>query len=92
VKFHPSPRRTSAHWKCPTSCPERATATQPISIATPARITLRTPKRWISEPVKKLGANIAITCPAITVAAAEYGCPQNPIASGVAVMRSVITP
>ena len=39
-------------------------------IATPVPITRSTPKRAMSEPVTKEGANIAITCAVITPAAA----------------------
>src|SRR5258706_453632 len=46
----------------------------------------------MSEPVKNDGPNMPMTCQPITVAAAEYGCPQIPMASGVAVIKKLITP
>ena len=45
-------------------------ATQANIATTPASITLSTPKRWMSEPVKNDGPNIATTCAVITLAAA----------------------
>ncbi len=71
MKFQPTPRSTSAHQKSMTSCPERPTATHASWQATPTAITRTTPKRLMSEPVKKDGANIATTCAAITPAEAE---------------------
>ena len=37
--------------------------------ATPVSIIFNTPKRWISEPVKNDGANMAMTCAEMTLAA-----------------------
>ena len=92
MKFQPTPSSTSDHQKCVTSCPESAMPTQANIIATPAIITFSTPKRWMSEPVKNDGPNIAITCAEITLAAAAYGWPQKPMASGVEVISRFITP
>ena len=64
---------------------------QAKSSATPAIMTRSTPKRAISEPVTNDGANIATACAAMTLAAAEYGWPQKPIASGVATIRRFMT-
>ena len=53
--------------------PLSATATQSATSTIPARITLSTPKRRISEPVKKPGANMPTTCHSITIATAPNG-------------------
>ena len=45
-------------------------ATHANIAATPASITFSTPKRWMREPVKNDGPNIAITCAEMTLAAA----------------------
>ena len=42
--------------------------------------------------MKNDGANMPMTCDEITIAAALYGWPQTPIASGVAVISRFITP
>ena len=91
MKFHPRPSSTSAHQKFAKSCPDRPIATHASCAVTPASITCRAPKRLTSEPVKKEGPNIATACAEMTLAADEYGRPQKPIASGVAVMRRFIT-
>ena len=72
--------------------PLSATATQTAISATPARITLSTPKRLISEPVKKPGAYMPTTCHSITSAAAPNGWLQKSIAIGVAVISRFMRP
>src|SRR5262249_35660053 len=69
MKFQPRPSITSASQKGARGRPERPTGMHPLLDPTPASITCSTPKRRMSEPVKNDGANIAITCEDITVAA-----------------------
>ena len=67
-------------------------ATQDRLSRTPVNSIVRTPKRLINVPVKKDGANIAMTCHWITKAASLNGWAQDFIASGVAAISRFITP
>ena len=69
-RFHPTPSSTSAHQKFATSTPASATPMHTRFTATPASITLSTPKRLIMLPVTNDGANMPTTCDEMTVAAA----------------------
>ena len=52
----------------------------------PHAITVNTPKRRISTPVKNDGTNMPSTCHWITVAEAPNVCPHMSMAMGVAVI------
>ena len=92
MKFQPTPSTTSATQKCQIAMPDTATATQTAINSAPATMTLSAPKRLISEPVKKPGAYMPTTCHSMTNAAALKGCPQKPIANGVAVISRFMIP
>ena len=49
------------------------------------------PKRWISQPVKKLGANIAMTCQEMPSVASSVDRPQPTMASGAPVITKLIS-
>ena len=72
--------------------PLSAMTTQSATRATPARITLSTPKRRISEPVKNPGANIPTTCHSITIATEAKGWRHRSMAIGVAVISRFMRP
>ena len=57
----------------------------------PTAVTRATPKRRISEPVKKLGPYIASTCHWMPSDAAVTECPQSNIASGAEVIIRFIS-
>src|SRR6266567_6549974 len=91
VKFHPMPSSTSAVQKCVTVMPEKPTAADRNSSARP-RATMRvTPKRRMSEPVKKLGAYIENTCHWMPSVASDTDSPQSTIASGAEVIIRFIS-
>ncbi len=92
MKFHPTPSSASAIRKWVTVMPFNATATHEATSAMPARITLSTPKRRISEPVTNPGAYMPTTCHWITSAAAPKGWLQKLIAIGVAVISRFMRP
>ena len=90
-KFQPTPSRVIATAKWPSDNPDRATATLPASSRSPAATTGAAPKRAISAPVKKLGANIATMCHWMAKFEAEIGNPQRRMASGAEVIRKFIS-
>ena len=90
AKFQPSPRRISAVQNCHSSMPDKATTAQPISSSSPIATMLSLPKREINAPVKKLGANIAMTCKEMPSVASSGEKPQPTMASGAPVMTKLI--
>ena len=91
-KFQPMPRRMSAPQKFHSAMPEWATVAQPMRMRRPAATTFSVPRRWISIPVKKLGANMASTCHWMPSVAISGEKPQPmTMASGAPVIMKVIS-
>ena len=61
-KFHPKPHKNSDIQKYSVVCPITPTQIDIMYNKTPIIITLRLPRKFIIDPVKNEGANIAITC------------------------------
>ena len=92
MKFQPIPSATSAREKCANCRPARLASTQAAVSATPQRITRRAPKRAISRPVTKPGANIASEWSWMTVVLSPIPKPQSIISSGVEVITRFMVP
>ena len=71
--------------------PESPTTADSASMTSPTAVTRGTPKRRISEPVKKLGAYIASTCHWMPSVASVTEWPQSNIASGAEVIIRFIS-
>ena len=91
-KFQPTPSSTREPQKCSSSSPISAIRAEAAIITSPSAVMRRLPKRAISRPVKKLGANMASTCHWMPSAASPTVWPQPTMAMGAAVIRKAMRP
>ena len=91
-KFQPRPSRISAVQNCQSSMPDSAT-TRAADQEDQAGRDDASPRRSAGSdaPVKKLGANIAMTCHEMPSVASSGEKPQPTMASGAPVMTKLIS-